>query len=106
MKTAPRSRLFAAVCGIYLFCVLAAFVVGLAVKDYHGVTFFPAVFLTLPWFYILPFIAERFGFISPLTAYHDLLLFAISAFINVGVAETIRRIRARASESFVSITPQ
>ena len=62
MKNAPRGRLFVPVCGIYALCVLAAFVLGLVAKDDSGIAFLPAALLTLPWFYVLPLIAERLGF--------------------------------------------
>jgi hypothetical protein len=57
MKNAPRSRLFLAVCGIYIVCVLGAFLVGLVAKDDQGVTFIPVALLTLPW--VLHFAVRR-----------------------------------------------
>jgi hypothetical protein len=80
MKSAPRSRLFITICSIYLLFVAAAFLFGLLMKEEHGVSFIPAVLLTLPWFYVLPCIAELLRLFPVLTAYYDLPLFATSAF--------------------------
>jgi len=91
---------------IYLFTVVAAFIFGLLSKDDHGVSFLPAAMLTLPWFYILPFIAERLGLFAVLTAYYDLPLFAVSAFINVGIVAAIRRLRAQTSRAVTGIASQ
>ena len=103
---APHSRLLAIVCCIYLFSVAAAFIFGLLLKDDHGVSFLPTAMLTLPWFYILPVIAERLGLFSALTAYYDLPLFVFSAFLNVGIAAAIRRLRKKTSRSLTSIASQ
>jgi len=75
-------------------------------KEEHGVSFLPAVLLTLPWFYVLPYIAELLRLFPLLTAYYDLPLFATAAFLNVAIAEGLRRLRARASEESIHIAPR
>jgi hypothetical protein len=84
----------------------AAFLFGLLMKEEHGVSFIPTVLLTLPWFYVLPYIAEPLRLFTVLTAYYDLPLFAISAFLNVAIAEGLRHLRARASDAFIHIAPR
>ena len=106
MKNARRSRVFVAVCWIYMSVVGAAFLFGLFAKDDFGVSFLPAMLLTLPWPYVLLRITQPLGLIPLLTAYYDLPLFVISALLNVGIAETVRRVRARASEQFIHIAPR
>jgi hypothetical protein len=85
---------FVAVCWIYLSVVGAAFLFGLFEKAGFGVSFLPAMLLTLPWPYVLLRIAPPLRLIPLLTAYYDLPLFAISALLNVGIAEAVRRVRA------------
>lgn len=94
-----------AVVAVYILCVVATFLFGVVARDEHGVSFVPAIVLSLPWVYVLPFIAERTGGFSALTAYYDLPFFAICALMNVGVAETVRRSRARVAEA-ISVTPR
>jgi hypothetical protein len=106
MKNPPRSRVFITVCWIYLFSVGAAFLFGLLFKDDHGVSFMPVLVLTSPWTHVMTKIARSLWLFPALTAYYDLPLFAISAFLNVSIAEGLRRLRTRASEGFVSIAPR
>jgi hypothetical protein len=106
MKNAPRSRVFVAVCCVYLSCVAGAYLSGLLRKDDFGVSFMPALLLTFPWPYIFVYFAVPPWLVSTLTACYDLPLFAISAFLNVGIAEALRRVRAKASEEFVHIAPR
>jgi hypothetical protein len=106
MKDAPRSRVFVAVCCAYVSCMFGAYLIGLLRKDYFGVSFMPALLLTFPWPYIFLWFAGRSWLVSTLTAYYELPLFAISAFMNVGMAEALRRVRAKLSEEFVGIAPR
>ena len=106
MRNAPRSRVFVAACCIYLFCVAAAYLFGFLTKDGFGVSFVPVMFLTFPWPWIFAYVAAPRWLVSTITTYYDLPLFIVSAFMNVGIAEALRHIRAKASEGFVRIAPR
>ena len=98
--------MFVVISCIYLFCVGATFLFGLLTKNDAGASFLPVLLLTFPWTYVFVYVAGPLGLVPVMTAYYDLPLFAISAFMNVGIAEALRRVRAKASEGFVRIAPQ
>jgi hypothetical protein len=104
MKYIRPDRDFTVASSVYLLSVAAAFLVGLAFRDDHGVSFIPAMLLVFPWSFILPYVALPLGLFSTLTAFYDLPLFAISATINLGIAELVRLRQAQRQAKSTTIT--
>ncbi len=88
------SRGFLLGCSIYLLAVALTFLLGIATSSPHSGswTFLPTCLLTLPWFPIavIEGVPERVS--KELTAFYDLPLFALSAFLNLLVAAGVRRL--------------
>ena len=88
------SRGFLLGCSIYLLAVALTFLLGIATSSPHSGswTFLPTCLLTLPWFQIavIEGVPDRLS--RTLTAFYDLPLFAISAFLNLLVAGGVRKL--------------
>ena len=91
MNKEPRSRIFIWACSIYIFAVVGSFIFGLIFKDPDGVSFVPTALLTIPWFFLA--MATPHWLFAALTAFYDLPLFLVSALLNLGIAEVLRRLR-------------
>jgi hypothetical protein len=74
-------------------------------RDEQGVSFLPTIVLTLPWFYVLAFLAEKFRFIAAMSSLYGLPLFSISALLNVLAVAAFRGWRERSQTPHVTISP-
>jgi hypothetical protein len=86
----PRSLAFTIGCCIYISAVIATFIFGLIKKDPDGVSFIPTIVVTLPWFFAPMDWIPHWAF-SALTAFYDLPLFLLSAFLNLCIADLLCR---------------
>jgi len=90
-RSSYRSSTFTIACCLYLSTVIAAFVFGLLKRDCCGGSFLPTVALTFPWFLITAIDSMPRWLFTALTSFYDLPLFLLSAFLNVCLAELLRR---------------
>jgi hypothetical protein len=90
-KSNYRSSTFTLACCFYLATVIAAFIFGVLKRDCCGGSFLPAVALTFPWFLISTIASVPRWLFTALTSFYDLPLFLLSAFLNVCLAELLRR---------------
>ena len=70
----------------YLLIVAGLFLLGRLHLDEDGVSFVPVLLATLPWSLAVTLMHLSRPIFLAITAYYDLPLFALSAFLNVGLS--------------------